>query len=265
MTDLVRTPSKPKSASRKTKSGLRVRTGATPDAQTATASTDRVKGPLRPSASSIVIGGRPSVDLLPTEVLVHRRERSIVRRLWLGVGAVAVIAVLGSAAAGLHANTAANSLASAQAETVSLLQQQQQYREVRTTEASSNLLEAAQAVGGSTEIAWGDYLADVQRALPAGVAITGVAVDSASPMEEYSQADAPLQGARVATLTFDARSATLPSVPDWLDALKGSKGFVDAVANAVTLDPSSGAYTVNMTLHINEAAFDGKYALDGEK
>lgn len=224
---------------------------------------DRTKRQGRGAAQALAIGARPSVDLLPTEVLVHRRQRAVVRRLWLGVVILGVVATVGSGAAAMLSAQARTDLAQAQAETLSILQQQQQYSDVRASESSTSLLESAQAVGGSTEIAWGDYLAKVEASLPEGVSITGVTVDSASPVEAYAQADSPLQGARIATLTFDAQSSTLPSVPGWLDSVRGLPGFVDATANAVTLDQSSGAYTVNMTVHIDEEAYDGKYADNG--
>lgn len=226
---------------------------------------ERTKRQGRANMQLLTVGGRPRADLLPTEVLVDRRERRVVRRFWAGVVVVAVVAGIAIGGASLLAAESANDLADAQAQTLALVQQQAQYKDVRETEASTSLLEAAQAVGGATEIDWGTYLGSVKSSLPGGVDITGVTVDSASPLEAYAQADAPLQGQRIATLTFDAESPTLPSVPEWLDSVKSITGFVDATANSVTLDETSGTYTVNMTIHVNEKAFDGKYDLDGGK
>lgn len=217
------------------------------------------------SGQPLVIGTPPRADLLPTEVLVDRRARRVVHRFWAGVVVVAAVAAVAIGGTSLLAAESASELADAQAQTLSLLQQQAQYKDVRTTEAATALLEAAQAVGGGPEIDWGTYLGSVKDSLPGGVAITGVTVDSASPIEAYAQADAPLQGQRIATLTFDAQSPTLPSVPEWLDSVKSLTGFVDATANSVTLDETTGTYTVNMTIHVNEQAFDGKYDLDGGK
>jgi len=105
----------------------------------------------------------------------------------------------------------------------------------------------------------------VRSKLPAGVQITGVTVDSASATEVYAQSDDPLQGQRIATLTFDAKSAELPSVPDWLTAVGGVRGFVDANANSVARADDGSGYAVNMTIHLNEKALDGKYAADAKK
>ncbi|WIB15333.1 hypothetical protein DEJ34_14540 [Curtobacterium sp. MCPF17_050] len=155
--------------------------------------------------------------------------------------------------------SAQDDLTAAEAETSTLLQQQLQFEEVRAAERDSILLESAQEVGGSTEIDWSATLGAVQRALPMGVVISGVAIDSATATAAYAQSDDPLQGSRVATMTIDAKSTTLPSVPDWLVAVRDVPGFVDATTNTVTRD-DAGAYTVNLTIHLDEKAYDHRYA-----
>lgn len=222
-------------------------------------SAKRTKKQRGPSGQLLEVGARPRADLLPTEVLVDRRERAVVRRLWAGSLLVVVVVGLAGGVAALHAKTAADQLAAEQAQTITLTQQQGTYAEVQQLEASTSLLQAAQTVGGSTEIAWGEYLRTVQASLPEGVSVIGVTVDSAGPMKPYAQASVPLQGERVATLTFDAQSSTLPTVPDWLDALSKLPGYVDATANSVTLDSSTGQYRTNITMHVGAKAFDGKY------
>jgi hypothetical protein len=172
---------------------------------------------------------------------------------------VAAVVALGVGISTMDSMSSARALRNAQDEGTTLLQQQGQYAAVRDVESRTALAQAAQKVGGSTEIDWSTYLTNVQRSLPAGVSIVGVTVDSASPLENYDQPTTPLQGARIATLTFEADSPTLPSIPDWLDRVRDLDGFVDANANSVTLDTGSGHYTVNMTVHIDDRAFDGKY------
>lgn len=219
----------------------------------------------RRGRQQIVIGAAPRADLLPSEVHVHRRQRATVRRAWAGVVVVALAVGLGAAGAGMTKSAADTQLAAVQNETVSLLQQQRQFSDVRSTESATGLLEAAQQVGGSTEIDWSPVLGSVQSKLPAGVRISGVTVDSASATTAYAQSVDPLQGQRVATLTIDAKTTALPSVPTWLDAVATVTGFVDATANSVTRDDASGEYTVNLTIHLDEKAFDGRFAADSEK
>jgi hypothetical protein len=207
-----------------------------------------------------MIGLAPRVDLLPTEVHVDRRERAVTRRAWLGVVVVGALVVLATGAAYTVSARSATELSSSQSATAALLREEQSFNEVKQVQQATSLIRAGQAVGGSTEIDWGTYLDRVQASLPTGVTITGVSIDSASALATYTQATAPLQGSRIATLTFTASSPTLPSIPVWLDALKTLPGYTDANANSVTLatDSSSG-YTANITIHINTAAYDDKY------
>ncbi|WIB60010.1 hypothetical protein DEJ13_16470 [Curtobacterium sp. MCLR17_007] len=191
---------------------------------------------------------------------VHRRQRAAVRRAWAGVVIVAMAVGIGAVAAGLAKSSEDTQLAAAQAETVSLLQQQRQFSDVRTAESDTSLLQAAQQVGGSTEINWSQMLGSVQSKLPTGVRISGVTIDSASATTAYVQSLDPLQGQRIATLTIDAKTSGLPAVPEWLDSVQSVTGFVDATANSVTRDDTTGEYTVNLTIHLDEKALDGRFA-----
>ncbi len=232
-----------------------------------TTPSERARGKLRTRSARLgrvdvtTAGGAPRVDLLPQEVHVERRARQAVRRAWLAVGVVGVAVSLGVAAATATSMTAGSELSAAEAETSALLGQQGRYAEVRGDEAQADLLEAAQKVGGATEIDWSAYLRSVQATLPSTVTISSVTVDSASPVAEFAQATGPLQAQRVATLTIVATSPTLPSVPDWLDSLRSLQGYVDASADSVTLASATGSsgYTVDMTIHVDAKAYDGRY------
>lgn len=205
----------------------------------------------------ITIGGAPRVDLLPPEIRAERRGAAVVRRAWMGVAVAVAAVVIATAASSLGAAEAQADLEAAQGETQSLLSQQASYSDVKEVKTQVELLTAAERVGGSTDIDWPAYLAQVQATLPVGVSITSVSLDQASPFVQYPQATAALQGARVATLTFEATSPTLPSVPQWLDGLATLPGYADAQPGSVSLE--EGVYTANITMHVNEAAFSGRY------
>jgi len=256
MTEILEKPARTKPTRRPKQRAVRM-----PVARIAAEQGERSKQQQRRGAAkALVLGGVPRVDLLPTEVLVDRRQQAVARRAWLGVVVIAAVAVLGVGAATVTNVASSQQLRIAQAQSTSLLQRQGQYAEVRDVEKRTGLVQAAQAVGGSTEIDWSTYLEQVQDSLPSGVSISGIDVDSASPLSAYAQAMTPLEGARVATLGFEADSPSLPSVPDWLDSVHRLPGFVDANVDAVTLDETSGHYTVKMTLHIDDTAFDGRYS-----
>lgn len=209
--------------------------------------------------SPIVVGGEPRVSLMPPEVLARRKAKGVRRSLlWgvLGVVLIVLAAVAGTAVLGIRAQL---DLASAQAQTGELLAEQTKYKEVRTVQDQVTLVEAAQAVGASTEIDWKSYLEKVQATLPADVTVSTVTIDSATPLSTYEQPTTPLLGARVATLTFEAKSPILPVVPTWLNSLATLPGYADATPGSVTLDPTTSTYSVDITMHINETAFDRRF------
>ncbi|WP_431218738.1 hypothetical protein [Leifsonia xyli] len=213
---------------------------------------------------AIAIGSEPRVHLLPPEVVADRKAAVVRRRLGLGVVAVVLIMGLGIFAAGTLAASAQRDLTAEQATTQSLLTQQLSYVKVRAVQEQLALIQTAEQVGASTEIAWTPYLQKVQATLPPNVTITGVAVDSSTPIELYPQSTASLQGPRVATIVFTAKSPSLPEVPSWLLALKTLPGYADALPGSVTLD-QSGAYTVTITMHVNEKAFSNRFSSKTEK
>jgi Tfp pilus assembly protein PilN len=216
------------------------------------------------SRDRLEIGGEPRVDLLPPEVRAQRRASSTRRALGWGILATVLVVALVTGGAMALSIGAQASLVTAQAETGTLLAQQARYLGVRQVQDQVALATAAQKVGVSTEIDWKTYLESVQATLPANVAISTVTIDSATPMALYVQPTVPLQGARVATVSFSATSPTLPQVPAWLLALAKLKGFTDATPGSVTLDPSTNIYTANITMHINEDAFDKRFNAEGK-
>ncbi|MGN6426709.1 hypothetical protein [uncultured Leifsonia sp.] len=213
----------------------------------------------------LVIGAEPRVDLLPPEVLAARQSRSTRRALGLGVIGVLVLTLGAIGGSSLLAASANQDLVAAQNRTTDLLTQQQKYMEVRKVQDQVKVVQAAQQVGASTEIDWRDYLVKVQQTLPPEVSLKVITVDSASPLAAYAQSTAPLQGARIATLSFTADSPTLPQVPSWLDSLAKLPGFVDAVPGSVTLDQQSKTYTVNIVMHINQDAYTKRFGTEEKK
>ncbi|MCU1585286.1 MAG: hypothetical protein JWM49_1842 [Microbacteriaceae bacterium] len=214
-------------------------------------------------ADVLRVGGEPRVDLLPPELLDQRKAAGNRRRLGLGVLLVLVLVLGGTAAATVGSIQAQAKLLTAQSLTQSLLAQQKKYIEVQKVQDEVSAREAAQQVGTSTEIDWKKYLVALQGTLPAKVTLTTVKIDSASPLTTYTQATVPLQGSRVATLSFTVETPTLPQIPVMLNALLTLTGYVDAVPDSVTRDDATGVYTVNITMHISEAAFSKRFAAKG--
>jgi hypothetical protein len=214
--------------------------------------------PARGGASDVTVGGSPRVDLMPTEIRVKRSQLRFRRKLRFGLVGVFIVVVAACGGTWALSAVAQTNLAATQSESQQLVVQQQQYAAVTSVKDSIALIQAGEKVGASTEIDWQAYLAKLQATLPAGVALTGVQVDSATPLKGFAPATVPLQGDRIATLTFTATSASLPSIPTWLDGLETLPGFADAIPGQVAL--SSGVYTATVTMHINTEAFANRFA-----
>jgi Fimbrial assembly protein (PilN). len=228
---------------------------------------------LRSSTESrLVLGGVPRVNLLPPEVGLAAKSRSLRIGLSLLVVASMVIVGAGYGVASLHASSAQHALDVVNQRTAELLAQQKKYVEVRKVTSDLALTTAARQVGSSTEVNWKSYFESVQASLPGGTTIVTFTATTGSPLVEFTQPTVPLQGERIAELTFSAETASLPDVPAWLNALASLKGFVDASPGSVTLN--DGVYTAAITMHINEKALanrfpgpvaktDGKASADG--
>jgi hypothetical protein len=218
---------------------------------------------LKIDSKDLVLGGESRADLLPREVRMQRKVKVVRRRLGFFVILLIVVMLGATALARSLADQAQANLAIEQANTRSLMMMQHKYVEVRKVQQQIELIQAAEQVGAATEINWEQYLGAVQSTLPANVSLDTINIDSITPFSAYSQATAPLQGARVATLTFTAKSSTLPQVPTWLDALATLPGYADASPGSVTRD-ETGAYSVSITLHINQSAFTNRLVQAGK-
>ena len=214
-------------------------------------------GPLRGGAGTATVGGSPRVDLMPPEIRVKRAQLRFRRKLRLGLVGVLIVVVAACGATWALNSLAQTNLQAAQNEKQQLITQQLQYSAVTTTQGSIALVKAGQKVGDSTEIDWQAYLTKLQATLPSGVLLTGVTIDTATPLKVYTPSTVPLQGDRIATLTFTATSPSLPSIPDWLDRLTSLPGFADATPGQVT--PTTSMYTATVTMHINTEAFAHRF------
>lgn len=209
---------------------------------------------------SLAVGEESRVDLLPPELRTRRKAKVVHRRLGFLIFLVAVLVAGGIALGHAQALQAKVNLSIEQSNAQAILVQQRKFGQVLQIQKQVESVQAAQQVGTSTEIDWKKYLISVQSTLPPNVALDSVNIDSATPFASYAQASAPLQGARIATLSFTAISSTLPQVPQWLIALSTLKGFADANPGSVTRN-ETGTYAVNITMHINQAAFSNRFAL----
>ncbi|MBX3195625.1 MAG: hypothetical protein KF727_11090 [Microbacteriaceae bacterium] len=211
----------------------------------------------RSSGAPLVIAGQPRASLLPPEIVLKRKQLKTRRALRVGVFFVFVATVAACIGVWTLASVSQVQLTQAQDRQTALVNEQLQYGEVRDVQSTIATIQAGQQVGGSTEINWRDYLTLLQASLPSGVALQDVTIESGTPMSAFAQADTPLQGERVAALTFLATSKTLLSTSDWLRALADLPGFVDATPGSV--QQNEGVYTARVLMHINADAFSMRF------
>lgn len=208
---------------------------------------------------TLILGGESKIDLLPPEFRHRRKAKVLRRRLSFSLVILAILITGCVALLGAQARQAQRDLAIAQANTAYLQSQQKIYSEVRRVQEEVNTVLAAQKIGTATEIDWQQYLTAVQATLPKSVAIETIKIDAATPFAPYTQATVPLQGARIATLSFTAISPTLPQVPAWLISLASLPGYADASPGSVVRN-DDGTYAVSITMHINKDAFSNRLA-----
>lgn len=216
--------------------------------------------------AGLVLGGEPRADLLPPELRQAAKGKVIRRIMSLTVVLSVVLVGAGYALATMAAMQSQVLLDNANQRTTELLNEQRKYVDVRLVTATLTLAETAREIGMSSEIDWAEYLSKVQAVLPAGVAITTFIVDAATPMTAFGAPDTPLQGDRIASITFTASAGELPDIRDWLNALKELNGYADAWSDAITL--GDGGYVAGITMHVNRDAlanrFTGGTSVEGE-
>lgn len=215
--------------------------------------------------AKLIVGGEARVALLPPEVALRAKTNSTRRAL---VGVVVVAALLsgaGFALASVATTASATKLAAAQDRTAELLRQQGDFIEVQIVQQAVDVATAARRVGSATEISWVPYLESIRATLPDGFEMTGVAVESSTPLLPLAAATAPLQGPRVATLVISASGPGLPDLEGWIRSLSGVTGFVDATPGTTVWDDTDSEYDTTVTLHIDSRAYAQRFAPSPEE
>lgn len=227
-----------------------------------TATVDR---PTSAQGASPLPYAMPQVNLLPPEIRARRALARVKRRAFAGVAAALVLVLAGYGWSALQVQNAQSELEIAQLETARLTQQQQEYAEVPVVLAHLGTLESARSFGMSTEVVWTPYFEAVFAVMPADFVLTSISLAGATPMLAAVPATDPLQAGSVSTLTFTGRSATVPVVADWIDALDSIPGFGDAWVSAAAAGSKEGVgdhYEVTSTVQVDATAYANRFSLD---
>jgi Tfp pilus assembly protein PilN len=219
-------------------------------AKRAPATKSTVKG-----VESLILGGRPSVHLLPPEVATRKKGRQLRRRVGFVLAGVIVLVVAGVGLASASLLAAQAEMTAAQSRAAELVQQTAKYSDVTKVQTDVKAIQDAQILGTSQEISWAPFIAELQRTMPGSMRIYSISAD----LEKTSTSGAvavPLQGARIATVTVTVTSSQ-DEISTWLTTLPGLTGFVDATPGSVTQD--AGVYKTVEVIHINDKALSGRF------
>jgi hypothetical protein len=204
----------------------------------------------------------PQVNLLPPEVAAARNLSRI--KAWLGVALLmtVVLAAAGFGAALLDGNAAAAELKTAQRDGARQQADQAKYAEVPKVLGALADAKAARLVGMSTEVAWTGYLNAISATLPPNVSIDEVTIIGATPMVAPPVSATALQAPSLYTITFAARSMTIPDSAAWADALNSVPGFADSWVSSVTVTAQGTTtyYQVAGTVQVNNVALANRFA-----
>lgn len=204
------------------------------------------------SASELVLGGSPRVELMPPEVTKRVKAQST-RRLLVLVLVLALVAVGGGYAAATLRNLSAQAaLAAAQAETTRLLTDQQTYLDAALIADAVEAIEEAREIGTSTQFGWQAIYNQVRAVLPPGAVIDMVTFAGPPPWgETAAETPGPLVVPGLATVTMTVMTASVPDAAALLRALATVTGFADATIQTAT---GPGTYVTTLTLTLDEAA-----------
>lgn len=224
--------------------------------------------PAKKSKSqSVLTGGLPQVNLLPPEIHAARGLRVVKR--WLGIALLVVLVVI----AGLYAwamlakQDAENDLALAEDETARLIAEQAKYAEVPAVLAELANSEDSLWLATSTEVLWEPYLRAIASTVPNDVSIDSLGYAGMTPLAPDAYLTSPLQKPGVGSITFTARSLTVPDTAEWIEKLNAVPGFSDAwFSDASTTEEEEEVfYVVNATVQVTEPAWAQRFVPESAK
>jgi Tfp pilus assembly protein PilN len=210
------------------------------------------------AADSLVVGGVPRVHLLPPEIEVQKKGRAQRKALLFVLVAVVVAVVVGFGAATFALVSANATLATEQARASAFSTASSKYSKVIMVENSMVEVRTVQKLGSAGEIDWRSYIALIDSTLPQGMSIATLSASLDSQTAQATVATTPLGAAHIATLKITAVASSM-TISDWLEKLRKVNGVVDVNPGAVSLDPDSGTYNVDVTVFVNSKALSNRF------
>jgi hypothetical protein len=168
-----------------------------------------------------------------------------------------VIVAIGAGASFVRTVSAGVELVNAQAETQSLLAQQQQYSEATSTAFLVSGIEQARTATAATEVLWQSLVPAMSSALPEGVSFDSASFLSYPVWQGTMPTTGPLRPARSATVSMVIVSPSPFDATAIARDFEKFPSFADASPDVITRDNS--LYKTTITLNVTDAAFSGRF------
>lgn len=215
----------------------------------------RVQG--KPIAG-LVLGGEPRVNLLPPEVTERSRQRGVRARLAMLVVLAVIVVAAGYGYAVWRTVTAQALLASEQARSSALLDEQLSYSEASALSALVANTELAQQVAVSGEVVWADILEDVAAQAEVPVFAIEYTLTGRAPWQQYLAPAGALGAPRVASMQLRFASVT----PVDVTAFQRRLAAVDVVADSTidVVQGIEGGFVTTVMINLDELALTDRFA-----
>jgi hypothetical protein len=212
----------------------------------------------RPTVVSRRFENEPRVQLLPGFVAQRAKNRSAVR---LGI----MLVILGGVTAGglyvygvFRAASAEFALIAANATTLSLLEQQTEYRIATDTAAMVEQTSELQLVATAYEIDWAVLIQEIKSYLPEGGLFMNFDATNQAPWEGSLEIEDPLRTPRIAMIDFTISTKSVQDATKVVERLSEIEGFADAVVVSVAVGVD-GRVTTTIALTLATDAVSGRF------
>lgn len=200
----------------------------------------------------------PCVNLLPPEIRLRRRMRTV--RTACGGGVVAAIAIVAVAAVLAAAGTqpAQQQVDAAHAQQATLQQQAGSYGTVTATYDKAGQVDQLLSTVSQGEIHWSTFLNDLASNTPKTVWLKTVSVSSSTATVAGPAAGTAGAGAAagVATISFEGVALSHNNVATWLESLARTHGYSDPYFSKSDEQQLGGktVYAFTSTVTVNQQA-----------
>ena len=213
----------------------------------------------------------PRVNLLPPELIVQRRLRTI-QYASGGTALVALAAVAAAAVlAGAGVTEASDRLDSARAQQTAAQQQVNSYGDVMAVDAQAGSVDELLKTASSSEVRWSRYLNTLATTTPKTMWVTSMtatpstaAAPDGTTVTTTATTDA---SAPVATISFDGVALSKAVVANWLEILAGQSEYSNVALSSITEQTTGDrvTYAYNITLDVTQAALQSNVASVGTR